>query len=80
MSSLASFLIVLCVAFRDLVVGMEEHGNAPDSRNSDEDINDSCEYGLRTARNKGYEVKLENTYKTPVERAYYRNYKCDFIC
>ena len=52
---------ILCVSFA------EEQGNAPDSRQCDDRINDAAEYCVLTAEDPCDKVKLEKTDATPVQ-------------
>ena len=47
----------------------EQHSDAPHAGKTYKRINNATDQGILTAKQPGYQIKLENTYKAPVQRA-----------
>ena len=47
----------------------EQEGNAPETGQPDDGINDPAEQGAGAAEEPGYQIKLENAYQPPVDTA-----------
>lgn len=62
-----------------LVIVHEEHRDAPDSRKGDKNVYNSCQNGGCTAGDPCNEVEGKQTHESPVECAYYRKNKRDFV-
>ena len=77
-SSFACFK--LCVSFRNFVVGVKEHRNAPYTCNGNENVNYSRKKCCCASRYPCYRIEREQTDKSPVQCAYYGYDKCNFIC
>ena len=76
-----SGMLGLCVSMRSLgvLVVHKEHRYAPYTCESDENVNYSGYQGCGAAADPCDEVKREQSYKTPVERAYNGEHKRDFV-
>lgn len=70
---------LLLVRHAGLVVSAEQKGNVPDACNANQRIDNAADDGSLTAKEPGYQVKLEKTHKAPVEGADDRKYQCQRI-
>ncbi len=57
----------------------EEQGNAPDSAQTDQSVNDPADGAVGTAEGKGHQIEAEHTDGAPVQAAYDGQDQCNFI-
>jgi len=60
-------------------VPAKKHGNTPASRQSDNYIDKTAEEGRGSAERPRHKVKAENTHKTPVQAADYKDSQRKFV-
>ena len=70
---------ILGVAVCQFIVGLEKHGNAPDTGYSNENVYNSRKHGFCSSCNPGNRIKGEKTNQAPVKGADYNEYKGDFV-
>ena len=77
---LVPFLIELAIRRAySLVFGSEKQGNTPNTRQSDNGVNNSAYYCFLTAANPSNQVELKKANTAPVKRAYNGQYQCDSV-
>lgn len=59
--------ILFCI--KALLSSAKQQGNAPQTCQPDDGINDAAEDGILTAEDPCHQVKLKNTHETPIDRA-----------
>lgn len=69
---------IFLFSLNDLVSAKQE-GNAPQTSKSDNGIDQSAEQRTGAAKQPGYQIKLENTYESPVQAADDRKNQSDRI-
>ena len=69
----------LSVSFEGMFMASEEKWDTPQSTKTDDGVDDSDHNGCLAAEYPRYDIEIENTYATPVDTAYDKQRKSNFI-